>query len=184
MPNNEYNPKENRREDWETPDWLFNHLHKIFDFFIDLAANKDNAKLVRFITEEIDFFRVLKTYRESKDEYFKRWKWCNPPYKSHSKGAKDWVESLLSLDGIVVLLPASVGAKWFSSVWGKSSAILFLNKRLKYKGAPDTAQFDNCLAIRGNLTKEMCDSLSGLGTLVLRGGIYTKPVRKPVRKPV
>lgn len=140
---NAYNSSSTRREDWCTPDWLFNKLDAIFDFKIDLAANGENTKCGLYVN---DFFGC---YLNSsiKNDYSQVWKWCNPPY---NRDISYWVNSLLSLTRIVVLLPANVGAKNFSGVWSKADAIWFLNKRLSFKGAKWCAKFDSCIAIKGH----------------------------------
>jgi len=176
MSKNEYNCKENRREDWETPDWLFNTLDRVFHFGIDLAADFRNFKCNTFIDDRSDFLRVS---TQAKVKEIDRWKWCNPPYKP--RGCIKWVNPLSRLDKVVVLLPASVGAKWFTSVWGGFDLIIFLDKRLTFKGAPSTAQFDNCIAIRGNnrnlvLSDKETSILRSLGTLVYSNNIITKRV--------
>ena len=38
--------------DWETPDWLFKALDKIFDFELDAAAGANNAKCEKYYSLE------------------------------------------------------------------------------------------------------------------------------------
>jgi hypothetical protein len=138
---NEYNSSSTRREDWCTPDWLFNKLDSIFNFKIDLASNEENTKCGLYVN---DFFSYLNS--SIKNNYSHVWKWCNPPY---NRNIFYWINGLLSLTRTVVLLPANVGAKNFSGVWSKADAIWFLNKRLFFKGAKWCAKFDSCIAIKG-----------------------------------
>ncbi len=44
------------RDDWQTPDWLFNMLHREFNFTVDGAASADNAKLPRYWSKEDSAF--------------------------------------------------------------------------------------------------------------------------------
>lgn len=39
------------KQDWETPQELFDELNNEFNFTIDVAANESNAKCKRFYTE-------------------------------------------------------------------------------------------------------------------------------------
>ena len=43
-----------QRQDWETPQFLFDALDKEFGFEFDVCATPDNAKCRRFYTEEDD----------------------------------------------------------------------------------------------------------------------------------
>jgi phage N-6-adenine-methyltransferase len=68
------------RDEWGTPDALFDWLHKMFKFTVDVCATKANTKCPLFITPEADGLEM-------------NWVgtcWCNPPY---SRGqVKLWVE--------------------------------------------------------------------------------------------
>lgn len=37
---------------WETPQWLFDKLNRIFNFDLDVCANEENHKCERYFTEE------------------------------------------------------------------------------------------------------------------------------------
>ena len=58
------------KDDWETPQDLFDKLNAEFNFDIDVCASKENAKCERY-------------YSEEDDALSKEWKgYCfmNPPY--------------------------------------------------------------------------------------------------------
>jgi phage N-6-adenine-methyltransferase len=63
------------KNDWETPDWLFNVLNKIYKFDIDVCADYSNAKCdIHFGLGEDGFFV---------DALKMDWRgacWMNPPY--------------------------------------------------------------------------------------------------------
>ena len=40
------------RQDWETPDELFDPLNAEFNFTLDVCANADNAKCVDYFSEK------------------------------------------------------------------------------------------------------------------------------------
>ena len=61
------------RQDWETPQCLFDKLDHEFHFTIDVASSKDNHKCDRY-------------YTECENGLNQNWSnevvWCNPPYRS------------------------------------------------------------------------------------------------------
>ena len=167
MSKNETSFNGKRREDWETPQWLFDKLNSVFNFYIDLAASEENAKCSRFITTEDDFLTIdTKGLISSHD-----WAWCNPPYSRNGCGR--WVEKIFQVPNSVSLLPASVGAKWFSEVWKRSRAICFIDQRIRFAGAPGVAQFDSCLAVKtdGAIEEGALKILRSLGNVASTTGI-------------
>lgn len=189
MSKNECNYTETRREDWETPQWLFDGLNEIFDFHVDLAAHRFNTKCKEWISRGgagfEDTFYVYEGGLFNDDllnikiEYFPhdRWSWCNPPYGRN--GCGDWMDRILQVPNTVSLIPASVGSKWFKEqCWDKADVIVFLHGRLTFEGAPCTAQFDSCLVVKGDiLTQWQIDKLARFGRVVpIRGTIPMKEV--------
>ena len=67
------NPK---RDDWETPQWLFNLLDKQFDFTFDCCATKDNSKCLSYSDE----FDKLEDTGDDLDMC-----WINPPFSKARK---------------------------------------------------------------------------------------------------
>lgn len=60
------------KQDWETPQWLFDHLNKKFHFTLDACANKENHKCEKYFDEKIDGL---------KQNWENEVVWCNPPYR-------------------------------------------------------------------------------------------------------
>jgi site-specific DNA-methyltransferase (adenine-specific) len=60
-----------RKDEWQTPRWLFDLLNGIFHFSVDAAANADNALLPRHWDREQDALR---------QDWSRERVWCNPPY--------------------------------------------------------------------------------------------------------
>lgn len=62
-----------QKQDWETPQDLFNKLNEEFHFTIDVAANYKNTKCIRY-------------YTEAQNGLCQNWDnervWCNPPYRT------------------------------------------------------------------------------------------------------
>ncbi len=96
---------ESERKEWITPDWLFNKLNEEFHFTLDVCADKNNAKVQRFFTEEDNAL---------KQNWSKDICWMNPPY---GNGMNKWIEKAYneSRKGamVVCLLPARTATLWF-----------------------------------------------------------------------
>ncbi len=58
------------RDDWETPDWLFDNLNDQYNFTVDCCATKKNTKC-NFYFSKIEKIKLLKKYDIC---------WMNPPF--------------------------------------------------------------------------------------------------------
>ncbi|PQG95863.1 DNA N-6-adenine-methyltransferase, partial [Enterococcus faecium] len=67
------------KEDWETPQELFEELNKEFNFEIDVAASDENAKLPKYYTKK----------KNALNEVWEGNVFCNPPY---GKQLAKWVK--------------------------------------------------------------------------------------------
>ena len=121
-------PEIKRRNDWETPHWLFDRLHAEFGFDVDGAAQPHNAKLPRFWTPEEDGlsqpWRGLKVF-------------VNPPYlggrKAHwvTKAAEETRSGGCPL--VVMVLPADTEAFWWHDiVMPNCSEVRFVRGRIHF----------------------------------------------------
>ena len=41
-----------KKDEWETPQYIYNKLHQEFDFTLDPCASKENAKCDKYYTKE------------------------------------------------------------------------------------------------------------------------------------
>lgn len=145
-------------EEWETPNELYNVWNRLFNFELDAAATKENAKCPIFFTKEDDGL--------SKDWGGKR-VWLNPPYGRGITGK--WVNKAFeeSQKGstIVMLLPVRTDQWWFQTIiWPlynstlngeRMAEIFFLNKRVKFVGATSGAPYCSMIVVlRGQNVKE------------------------------
>jgi site-specific DNA-methyltransferase (adenine-specific) len=116
-----------KRQDWETPQDLFDRLNEKYQFTLDLAASKDNTKCESYFTEETN----------SLDKHWfllKGWLWLNPPY---GREVKDWVNKC-NLEAelgakIIALLPARVDTLWYHNYIYRKYYHTFLKGRLKFE---------------------------------------------------
>jgi len=130
------------RQDWRTPPALFEALNREFRFNLDGAADEDSALCSRYYTEYSDALKQP-WHRDSgggaiflNPPYAKLGPWVEKAYQESRKGAT-----------VVMLLPASTGARWFHEVVQPHAEIRFLQGRLKFEGAKHPATFDSMVIV-------------------------------------
>jgi phage N-6-adenine-methyltransferase len=116
-----------------TPQDFFDKLDAVFNFELDVCANKENAKCRFYFTEKDNGLLCQWTHFNSY--------WMNPPY---GRGIGEWIkkayESASSDRVIVCLLPARTDTKWFHEYCVKG-AVWFVKGRLKFGDAKNAAPF-------------------------------------------
>lgn len=127
------------RDNWETPEDLFNKLNKEFEFTIDVASSDDNCKVKRHYTIKEDGL---------KQSWDNEIVWCNPPY---GREIEKWVEKAVTskVKTAVLLLPARTDTRWFHK-WlynNKNVEIRFLKGRIKFVGGQHSAPFPSMVCI-------------------------------------
>jgi phage N-6-adenine-methyltransferase len=139
------------KDDWETPDDLFNFYNDKYEFILDAAANEVNSKCRYHLGPG-------GIYEDALNISWEDWLtigniWLNPPYsrplqsefvKKASYEAMRWGHG-----SVVTLLPARTDTKLFHDyIWNKESAeLIFLKGRLKFKGAKHGAPFPSMIVI-------------------------------------
>lgn len=124
------------KEDWETPQDLFNELNKEFNFTVDVASSEKNYKCNRH-------------YTEKENGLIQNWNneivWCNPPY---GRKIGDWVEKASeSKTTVVMLLPARTDTKWFHKYIYNKAETRFIKGRLKFGNSVNSAPFPSMIVI-------------------------------------
>lgn len=130
-----------KKDDWETPQDLFDRLNERFHFTLDAAASAENAKCERFYTKEDDALT-------------KDWDgivWCNPPYTRGDltdrfvrKGYEEAVRGSL----VVMLLAARTDTKrWHDYIMNKAIMVWFIRGRLQFVDGKHTAAFPSCVVV-------------------------------------
>ena len=135
-----------KKQDWETPQILFDKLNEEFYFQTDVAATKENSKCSNYVDSETD---ALSIYWGNLGTIY-----CNPPYESKMQNAfikKAYEESLKTNNKIVLLIPARTDtARWHDYILNKEE-VRFLRGRLKFEveGIPhkDAAPFPSAVVI-------------------------------------
>ena len=126
------------RDDWETPQDLFDRLNRMFNFELDVAADEKNHKVERFFDREQDGLA---------QEWADR-NWMNPPYgreigKWCCKADVEAQKGKLT----VGLIPARPDTRWYHdycSAWH----CVFLRGRLCFSGG-GSAPFPSVLVFFG-----------------------------------
>ena len=126
------------KEEWGTPQNLFDNLNKEFNFTLDVCALEENHKCDNYFTPETDGLS-------------QQWIgscWQNPPY---GKTISQWIEKayLESLHGTrtVCLIPARTDTKYFHEYCMKASEIRFVKGRLKFGDATNSAPFPSIIVV-------------------------------------
>lgn len=124
-------------EEWATPQYLFDRLHACFNFTVDAAASKDNAKCKKFWSKENSAF---------KHSWDNQRIFCNPPY---GRGIDRFLDMAACQDNglSVFLLPARTDTKWFHGYIKNMDRVYvdLLKGRLKFGGSKNSAPFPSMI---------------------------------------
>lgn len=127
-----------------TPEDFLEAVRNRFDinqFDFDLAAGWDNSVVPSIYEEQDGVLSVTKFHYDIEDNSLEQpwalglgWNWCNPPYADITPWAKKaWDERNLGAHTIM-LVPASVGARWWRDYVKGKAYITFLQNRIKFVG--------------------------------------------------
>ena len=112
------------KQDWETPDSIFDPLNAEFGFVLDVAASEGNGKCLQFFTKE-------------QDGLMQDWHgpcWMNPPFGEQGQWAEKAYRESLKGETVVCLLPARTNTRWWSN-YCKDGEVRFIVGRPVFKGA-------------------------------------------------
>jgi phage N-6-adenine-methyltransferase len=138
------------KDEWGTPQWLFDLLDQEFHFILDASANYDNSKVDGWFDEETNALE-------------QDWQDCgvgrvflNPPYsagnidkfmaKAHEESQKGAV--------VVCLVPCATDTKWWHNYAMKAQEIRFIRGRVRFVGydaegkqIKNSPTFSSCVVI-------------------------------------
>lgn len=114
------------KQDWRTPQHVFDFFDSRYHFQLDAAAREDNALCERFIGPEEDALSVP-------------WKaqtvWLNPPY---GRGVGKWVEKAYreaqAGRTVGVLIFARTDTSWWHDYVMRAKLVFLIRGRLKFLG--------------------------------------------------
>lgn len=129
--------------EWETPQLLFEEYNYIYNFTLDAAASKENAKCEYFLSKDTDALEADWNIAGGNV-------WLNPPYgRIISKFIfKAYRESLQGIK-VVCLLPARTDTMWFHDYCLKYGKITFLRGRLHFSNNKSPAPFPSMIVVFG-----------------------------------
>lgn len=112
------------KNDWGTPQDLFDKLNDEFKFTVDLCADDTNHKVDKYYTKENDGMKADLTGEVV---------FCNPPYGRQE--TSKWIRKCAEAKATsVMLLPARTDTKAFHEYIYNKAEIRFLRGRLKFIG--------------------------------------------------
>jgi len=113
------------KQDWITPDEIFDPLNDEFHFTLDVSASPENTRCH-------DFFS------EGDDGLTKDWNgscWMNPPFNKKSQWIKKAYQESLKGATVACLIPARTNTNWFHDYCLRYGEVRFIRGRPKFKGA-------------------------------------------------
>jgi site-specific DNA-methyltransferase (adenine-specific) len=142
-----------KTDEWPTPQWLFDALHREFGFTLDPCSTPANAKCPKHYTRVEDGLS-----RSWADETV----WMNPPY---GREIGDWMAKAYQAARddqatVVCLVPARTDTKWWHD-YAMKHEIRLLRGRLQFGDATASAPFPSAVVI-------MRPKTSRLGTMPAR----------------
>ena len=113
------------KDDWSTPQWLFDKLNSVFHFTLDVCANQQNRKCSDWFGQHDGYFINGLT-----EEWSGQMCFMNPPYgREIGKWAeKAWLESCKDNTVVVGLLPARTDTKWFHKYIARENIVMGIIK--------------------------------------------------------
>ena len=136
------------KDDWETPQELFDKLNAEFHFTLDPCANDENHKCSKYFTKEDD--GLIQSWRGHTV-------FMNPPY---GREIGKWVkkafeEGYKAYTTVVGLLPARTDTRWFHDyIYSKGAEIRFIKGRIKFSDNKNSAPFPSMVVIFSSINKQ------------------------------
>ena len=129
------------KDDWETPQDLFDLLNSEFHFTLDVCATDSSAKCDRYFTPKESALKLDWNYRNDNC-------WMNPPYGRQIGHWLAKAHATAHEGGLVVcLIPARTDTIWWWDYCTLADEIRFLKGRLKFSGTTVSAPFPSAVIV-------------------------------------
>ena len=140
------------RDDWETPQPIFDKLNTEFGFGLDAAATEASAKCERWRSEPC----IHNQERSCACGLHGRWiaphetlsVWLNPPY---GRGLHQWVNKCVAESAagatVVALLPDAMDTAWFRDVFRTAWEVRVVWGRIQFDGTTSSNTCGSILAV-------------------------------------
>lgn len=122
---------ESKKQEWATPQDLFDQLNEEFKFTLDLAASPEDAKCPNYYTKEIDGLA----------QDWNGMCWLNPPYGSKEYKLENWIKKAYHSTQsnneciVVMLIPARTNTRWWHNYCMNAAEVKFICGRPKFGNA-------------------------------------------------
>ncbi len=155
-----------QKDEWETPQWLFDHLNEEFHFNFDAAATYENGKCNTISSDSLNIPWYKGLGMPSGGRV-----WLNPPYSAGNIDRfmqKAYEESLKGAL-VVCLVPCATDTRWWHNYAMKAQEIRFIKGRVRFVGYDENGKqvaksptFSSCVVIfkpprkEANIICELC----------------------------
>jgi len=127
--------KGKKNDSWQTPQELWNDLHKIYEFTIDLAASAENAKCNRFFSLENSFLDQPTNALQASDVF-----WMNPPF-SCSMQFFAHLAQMKNATGVAIYKASNLETQtWQKFIFPAATWAYFLSPRVAYEFPGETSE--------------------------------------------
>lgn len=110
------------KDQYATPQKLFDKLNREFEFSFDICAQPETAKCYPFLTENDDALSKLWYSLVVPNDYI----WCNPPYSNITPWIEKAAEAQVNGVGVVMLVMCDPSVGWFKRAIETVSEVRFI----------------------------------------------------------
>jgi site-specific DNA-methyltransferase (adenine-specific) len=143
------------KDEWQTPQWLFDLLDQEFHFDCDAAATPDNTKCKNYLVRAF----LCDDWMDETDKVF----FLNPPYSAGNidRFMKKAMEESQKGAIVVCLVPVASDTAWWHNYVMKADEIRFIKGRVKFIGydkegnqIKNSPTFSSCVVIFREMFKK------------------------------
>ena len=147
-----------------TPAEVLDLVHQFWPQGIDLDPASDEAAN--------QLVKARRIYTEADNGLIQRWNaetvYLNPPYSMVAKFVQRLAEAYAfnSVQEAILLTKADTSTQWFQEIWQNASAICFVDHRLRFGEASQSAPFASAISYFGPESKRFAVMFRTLGQVV------------------
>ena len=116
------------RDDWQTPQWLFNKLNEQYRFTFDCCASKENRKHLWYSNDFLNIINEIGQAQYISDHTV----WMNPPFSKAPEMIRHFFE--IVDHGVSIYRMDNMETKIWQHILAKSDWIHIFDKRINYEG--------------------------------------------------
>jgi len=144
------------KDEWGTPQWLFDLLDQEFHFGCDAAADWKNSKCFHLFSERQSNALERDWFSEKTTELWNNVFYLNPPYSAGNidKFMAKALEESKKGAVVVCLVPCATDTRWWYNYAMKAQEIRFIKGRVRFVGYDEEGKqiansptFSSCVVI-------------------------------------